>query len=684
MKHMGKRIGQTLLLAVLCLTLLGGMTAMAESDKFQFVSQTTTVFEGDSLVLELIRQGNCAQEGTITYHSGREQIASVDENGVVTGLQKGNATITATLTTEKRTWKASVTVVVARRVTEISVKESSLPLYSADEPFISQLTGGGGDDVLLLRKGKQQSLGITLLPSDATNRRYTVTSSDTDVVRVSGSTLTARASGECYVTIASDQNPEVTREYRVIVITPVKSVKVTMDEKTLYIGQTTQATAVLTPDEADITEVEWISTNENVALVDEYGVVTAVGRGQATIRATAKDGSGQRGSVNVTVKQQPESITLDNTFLNLGVGSGKTLKATVLPKDTNDKNVVWSTSDKSVATVSSNGYVKGVGAGSCVITCQSKNFPDVFEQAEVVVYQPVTSVAFNEKNPKVGVGRSITLSCTVKPSTASNATLSFSTNKPDVVSVSDDGVVTGLKRGECYVYATANDGSGKKATIRVTVTQPVTGVSVKNTEMNVGLNKYTTNTAILEPSNADNTTIHWTSQDERIATVTGDSTRPKVTGRSWGSTTIIGVTDDGNYVVTYRVNVGSKKDALRITNLWVENNAPKIVVYNPSNLTITKFYYTIYLYDAFGYPLVCNKDNRSFSFTGTYNYTLEPGEATRHGRFSFSSAYVQPWGVGQVVMRINGFDLDTGEHYDIPSSDQPEFTWSATVEDGQG
>lgn len=178
--------------------------------------------------------------------------------------------------------------------------------------------------------------------------------------------------------------------------------------------------------------------------------------------------------------------------------------------------------------------------------------------------------------------------------------------------------------------------------------------------------------------------MQWTSQDERIATVAGNGLNPKVTGRAWGTTTIIGTTDDGSYVVTYTINVGSRKDALRITNLWAENNAAKIVVYNASNLTITKFYYTIYLYNAFGEPLVCNTDGRSFSFTGTYNFTLAPGEATRHGQFSFGREYIKPYGVGQVVMRINGYDIEGGEHYDIPANDQPEFTWKATIDDGQG
>lgn len=679
-----KNFGKIVMLTVLCVSLLCGVTAMAEADRFQFEKTNLTVFEGNTLELSLIRQGNCAADGELTFVSGRENIATVDENGVVTGLTKGQSTITATLKTEKRTWKASVTVTVARAVTDIAVNETSLTLYDAADPLISHLTGGAGDRVLLLRKGKQVSIRATLSPNDANNRRYTVASSDTDVVRVSGSTLTARGAGECIVTVASKSNPEVSVDYRVIVVTPVTGVTVTADTKTLFIGTTAQLTATVKPADASITGVKWESTNEKVAVVDEYGVVTGVGRGQATIRATAADGGGQRASVNVTVKQQPESITLSGLSGNIRVGGGVTLKATVLPNTTSDKAVVWSTSDASVATVSANGYVKGVRAGSCTITCQSKTFPEVYAQIDVTVYAPVTSITFNEKKPSVAVGRSIALSWTVKPQDATDSSVSFSTNKPDVVSVSDDGIVTGLKRGECYVYATANDGSGKKATIRVTVTQPVTGVTMKYTSQNVGLNKYTTNTAILEPANADNKKMQWTSQDERIATVSGNGLNPKVTGRAWGTTTIIGTTDDGSYVVTYTINVGSRKDALRITNLWAENNAAKIVVYNASNLTITKFYYTIYLYNAFGEPLVCNTDGRSFSFKGTYNFTLAPGEATRHGQFSFGREYIKPYGVGQVVMRINGYDIEGGEHYDIPANDQPEFTWKATIDDGQG
>lgn len=204
-----KNFWKIVMLTVLCVSLLCGVTAMAEADRFQFEKTNLTVFEGNTLELSLIRQGNCAADGELTFVSGRENIATVDENGVVTGLTKGQSTITATLKTEKRTWKASVTVTVARAVTDIAVNETSLTLYDAADPLISHLTGGADGRVLLLRKGKQVSIRATLSPNDANNRRYTVASSDTDVVRASGSTLTARGAGECIVTVASESNPEV-------------------------------------------------------------------------------------------------------------------------------------------------------------------------------------------------------------------------------------------------------------------------------------------------------------------------------------------------------------------------------------------------------------------------------------------------------------------------------------------
>ena len=296
------------------------------------------------------------------------------------------------------------------------------------------------------------------------------------------------------------------------------------------------------------------------------------------------------------------------------------------------------------------------------------------------VYQPVTKVAFTDKNPYVAVGETIYLNWEVTPDTATDTSVTFSTNKENVVSVGQDGSVTGLKRGECYVYATANDGSGKKATIKVQVVQPVEGVNMKNEEITVGVGEKASNTAIFHPEDASITNMTWYSQDATVATVTGTGKTATVTGRNWGETTIIGVTEDGSYVTTFKVKVGNVNRPLKIANLYVEDeDTIRIQVYNESNLTITRFYYVIETFDAWGNPVVCNDDGRSNDFEGYYGYTLEPGGATRSGRFTFGGEFDRPRSIGMVTMRITGYQTADGETVYVQRSSQEKHEWKVKV-----
>lgn len=677
-----KKLAALLLTALLLLTLLPG-AALAEN-KFYFDKTYSTVFEGETLQLVLIREGDCADEGSLSFTSSNKKAVTVDQDGMVYGVGKGTATITATLKGAKRTWTAKLTVTCARAVTEVRVSEEKLPVYNAYDPLVADVIDPASEygdlPVLVLRKGKSQTISATLYPTDATNRKWQLTTSDTDVVRVSGTSLTGKNAGECLVTVQSIQNPEVYVAYRALVVEPVTKVKVTGDVKTIYVGESLMLEADITPTNATIQGVTWSSDRPDNATVDEYGVVTGVSKGDAKITAKAADGSGQYGTFTVTVKQQPESITLSKETIQLKAGNYVTLKATVLPDTTNDKTVSWYSSDESVAKVNSSGRVTAVNPGTAIITCESKTHPHIYTQAVVSVYQPVTKITFIEKNPYVAVGESITLSWEVGPDTATDSSVTLSTNKENVLEVHQDGTIVGLKRGEAYVYATANDGSGKKATIKVTVTQPVEGVTMKYDEVSVGVGSKVTNTAQFTPSDATITDMTWYSEDETIATVSGTGAKATVTGRSWGETTIIGVTEDGKFVTTFTVSVGNLDEALVITNLYVEDSDTiRIVTYNQSNLVITRFYYEIELFDAWGNPLDCNKYNGSNTFEGSNNNTIYPGESLGRGTYSFGSEFSRPWGIGKVVMTITGYETEDGASRYIRQENRESRTWEATV-----
>ncbi len=677
-----KRLIPLILTVMLLLCCLPG-AALAEN-RFYFDKEFNTVFEGEELQLVLNREGDCAEDGTLTFKSSNKKVATVDENGVVQGLSKGTVTITATLKGAKRSWTAQLSVTVARRVESIEVTNTSLKVYDSWDPIVADALDPSFPDpnmpVLLVRKGKSITIAATCSPSTATNRRWKMTTSDDTVVRVSGTNMTGRSEGECIITVESVQNPEVSVSYRALVVNPVTRVRVSGDVKTVYIGESLVLNADITPAAATIQHVVWSSDRPDNASVDEFGVVTGVSKGSAVITAKAADGSGCYGSFTVTVRQQPEEITLNKTEVTLKAGNYVTITPTVLPSAVNDKSVTWSTSDASVAKVSTSGRVTAVSPGVAIITCESKTHPQIYAQAIISVYQPVTKIAFTDKNPYVAVGESIQLNWNVTPDTATDTSVTFSTNKENVLRVDQNGRVTGLKRGEAYVYATANDGSGKKGTIKVQVTQPVEGVTIKYDERTVGVGEKITNNAVFYPEDASITRMTWSVQDATIASVSGTGSKVTVTGRNWGETTVIGVTEDGSYVTTFDVKVGDVNKPLKITNLYVENgDTIRIVTYNQSNLTITGFDFEIELYDAWGNPIPCNSRNGSNRFEGRLNRTLEPGDSAGKGQYTFGKEFTRPDGIGKVIMRIVSYETDDGSSRYVRTENREERVWQVTV-----
>lgn len=677
------------IIAVLLALLLAGMTlpAMAEQTTFALKKENNKVFVGETVQMALNSTGEAA-EGEVTYTSSNEKCATVDAQGVVTGLSKGQTTITARLQKDKRVYKSSLTVTIAVKAAEISVTEEKLPLYDAEDPLIAPLLAPTEAaeppeeklPVLVLRMGSQQALKATVLPNNANDRAVVLTTTDESIVRVQGTTLTPKAVGECDLTIASRQNPEVTKQYHLLVVQPVTKMQLTAPQKTTIIGGTLPLSVTYSPENASIKAVTWSSGNEKAATVDENGVVTGVGKGTATIKATAADGSKRTATFQVTVQQQPESITLKETGAVVNVGSYKTLTATVLPAATNDKNVTWASSDESVATVNAKGRVTPVAPGTCVITCRSKNYPEVYATATVEVRQLVTKITFADKDVSFNVGDTCQLFWQISPANATNTALTFKSSNEKIATVNDSGQVTGLKKGSCTITATAADGSGKKATVKISVLQPVMGVHMENDTIRVGVDESCTVRAVLEPSDASNTAMSWTSADTSVATVKGSRNKPTVTGKRWGTTTITGVTQDGGYTTTATVNVGDYDKALKLTDLYLSNNKIKIVVNNESNMTVTRFSFMIECYDIYDAPLPCSESG-AHTFYGSYSLTLYEGESTEHGRFYFGN-YVQPEEpIGRVIMRITGYSTDTGYSRDIRTDRQPvmEFCSSSFV-----
>jgi putative nucleotidyltransferase with HDIG domain len=156
--------------------------------------------------------------------------------------------------------------------------------------------------VIVMPAGMYVELRTTCTPEDASSRAVVYTTTDAGIAKVTGRALKAMQRGECELTVASAQDPQVSETFHILVTQPVKRVAVSGPEKKVAAGSQLQLTAECSPENASIREVTWSSKTPNVATVDESGMVTGIKKGTATITATATDGSKKKVTCKVTVK----------------------------------------------------------------------------------------------------------------------------------------------------------------------------------------------------------------------------------------------------------------------------------------------------------------------------------------------------------------------------------------------
>lgn len=284
-----------------------------------------------------------------------------------------------------------------------------------------------------------------------------------------------------------------------------------------------------------------------------------------TVTAVAKDGSGKSAKCKVTIGKMAESVTISASRGAKDIAVGKTLKltATIVPKEAINKEVVWDSSDKAVATVDKKGNVKALSVGSTTITAKSSSNEAVSANYEIKTYVPVKKVTLVEKSVSIHTGNSFELKATVTPDNATFdgglAKVSYSViSGGDYISVDEAGHVTagtdlaGKSKQSAKILVTAeSDGNIKKtATCTVTVTRdPVLVKSIKpgtkKLMMAVGDNEEIG--VVVLPVTADKKELDWQSDKPGIVTVD-----------SHGNVTAVAV---GTAKITATSNDGSKKKA---------------------------------------------------------------------------------------------------------------------------
>ena len=389
-------------------------------------------------------------------------------------------------------------------------------------------------------EGETFNLVATVLPKDAEYDGITWASSNASVASVNSGTVTALKEGTATITASAGGKSSTCSVKVSSKVIPVTSVTLDKTSLSMQVGETETLTATVNPADATDKIVTWSSSDVSVATVAD-GKITAKKSGAATI--TAKSGNCTAECV-VSVSVNTESVTLDKTTLSLSVGESAQLTATVSPADATDRNVIWTSSDESVAKVS-DGKVTAVKSGKATITAKCGDKTAV---CAVTVTVPTGSVTLDKTTLSLAVGESAQLTATVSPADATDRNVTWISSDESVASV-NSGIVTALKEGTATITASAG---GKSAVCAVTVTVPVASISLDKAALSLEVGESAQLTATVSPADATDRNVIWTSSDESVAKV------------SDGKVTAV---KSGNAIVTVKCGDKTAKCSVTVTHI---------------------------------------------------------------------------------------------------------------------
>lgn len=472
---------------------------------------------------------NVLEDDVFEWTSNNELIAEVDENGVVTGIHGGTTTIIVKESDGRKT-TARVTVqseeILMEKITltpqtiaigeELQLKptiypEDSLSILKwksskesvvevdAETGKVTGIAAGTATITVESHNGKKATAKITVDPKlpasitlsgctggvaigtpikleaqlspDTAKTTVTWTSSNTNIATVSGGKVTGKALGNVVITAKTKNGKTATCKLKVSAMA-VQNLKVSDSTIDLDQNASKQVRVTFEPSSAkDYYTLTWKSSNSKIAKVANDGTITGVNPGTATITASA---GGKSVKITVTVNATlATSVQLDGCIDTIEAGDSFKLTATVLPTTAKNKTITWSSSNTTVATVSS-GTVSAKKGGTVTITASTNNGKKA-TCVVTVVAPPVTGIDLSTTSVKLKVGGSVTITAETNLSTTNfnkYHTMKWTSSNPAAATVTPSSsnslkaTIKGVAKGATTVHVTV--GSINK-TIQVVV-----------------------------------------------------------------------------------------------------------------------------------------------------------------------------------------------------------------------
>ncbi len=464
---------------------------------------------------------------TISWSVENDTIAEVDSTGKVTAKTPGSTKLFAEIDGIKVT--RNIKVLIPVQAFTVDTNKATLNL----------------------NEKQTLTLKTTIQPDNTdVSKDINWQSSNAQVAKVEGESngealVTPLSIGDTTITGTLEDGSEVTVEIKVIA--PITGVTLNKDEVTLSgVGASETLEAQIIPDPtSDDPTLTWESNDDTTVKV-ENGKITALKKGNATITVTTSNG--KTATCNVTVVIPTTNIEINSDDLVMEKGTTENITATITPSDSDDP-ITWSSSDDSIVSVDENGNLKALKVGSATITATSGT-----KSATINVDVIISITSFElVSDAKITILKGNTSSIITKinpDDTTENKVITWTSNKENIATVSNDGVVTGKKAGTAIITGTLENGMSVEVEVEVTII-PITSLEAKDAQIDIlkGENKLLE--LIIEPNNTtEKDTIIWTSSDEDIATVSNTGI---VTGKKAGTVIITASIEDLKATFTFNV-----------------------------------------------------------------------------------------------------------------------------------
>lgn len=508
-------------------------------EKVEINKTSLTLIKGDVEQLTATVYPMDAKDTNVYWTSANRNIATVDNDGNVTGIAGGETVITA---------RSSDATVYAQCKVKVDVPVDNIVLNQKEVTMLQ-------NEVYILAP--------IISPEDATVKEVQWSSSNKDVVRVTeDGLLIGLQQGRAIVTaLIKDDYGTHTATCTVVLpesmLVDVTEVRLNKSKMTLEKGTRETLTATIFPDDATNKSLVWTSSNKNVAIVNANGRVTGLSAGKATITVTTVN-AGETATCEVTVTEQAAvevtGVRLNSSSLSMEKGQSQVLSATITPSNSSNQNVTWTSNNENVIVVNQNGKVTAIGEGTAVVTVRTED-GGYTASCNIRVSLPnerVTGVVLNKTGITLEKEETYELRADVIPYNATNQKVSWTSNATSVATVDQEGKVKAVGPGKATITVTTADGN-YKATCVVTVEADigVTGIKLDRNTVSMKYGRTIELKATITPENATNREITWTSNNEEVATVN----QGKVYSLSPGKATITATTVDGSYKATCEVTV---------------------------------------------------------------------------------------------------------------------------------